>query len=92
MYEIIKVRDTKFYFKKELNPVKNEYEYHIWIRHLIEPIDAIVAYMNQSEKIYNKKYKRYEAYSKEDKIHVWCFYRNENINEVIIITAFRGEL
>jgi hypothetical protein len=92
MYEIIKVQNTKFYFKKELNPLKNEYEYHIWIRHLIEPIDAIIAYLNQSEKIYNQKHKRYEVYSNEDKIHVWYFYRNNNSNEVNIITAFRGEL
>lgn len=91
MYEIIKVLNTKFYFKKDLNPLTDEYEYHIWIRHLVEPIDAIIAYLNKDEQIYNKIYKRYEADSKENNLSVWYFYRNGNQNEIVIITAFKME-
>ena len=92
MYEIIKVQKLKFYFKKELNKFKNEYEYHIWIRHLVEPIEAIIAFLNQDNTVYNEIHKRFEAYSKKDKLNVWYMYRNKNKDEIIIITAFRGEL
>ncbi len=91
MYEIIKVLNKKFYFKKDLNPLNNQFEYHIWIRHLVEPVDAITAYLNLDDKIFNEIYLRYEAYSKEDNLCVWYFYRNGNKNEVVIITAFEME-
>jgi len=90
MYEIIKVLDTKFYFKKDLNPITNEYDYHIWIRHLVEPIEAITAYFNRDDVVYNEQNDRYEAFSIEDDMTVYYFYKNNKTNQVLVITAFRS--
>ncbi len=91
MYEIIKFKGVKFYFKKDLNPLTNEYDYHIWLRHTVEPIEAIAAFFNAEKKRYNPKHSRYEIYSLEDDLVVYYMYYNEQENKVLIITAFRKD-
>ncbi len=89
MYEIHKVLNKDFYFKKDLNPVTNEYDYHIWIRHLVNPEQAITAYLNISEQIYNADYERFEAYSKADDLNIYYFFLRNNKDKIYIISAFR---
>jgi hypothetical protein len=91
MYDIIEVLDKKFYFKKDLNPITKEYDYHIWIRHLIEPMQAVAAYLNIEETTYNKQHDRYEAYSFEDNIMIYYFFKNNKNNQIIVISAFRKD-
>ncbi len=88
-YEIHDIDGINFHFKQDLNPVNNQYEPHIWIRHLIEPEQAIVAYLNISTQSFNKQYKRFEAYSEIDELHVWYNFIKKNPNRVLIITAFK---
>ncbi len=87
VYEIHELTELKFKFKLDLNPATNEYAPHIFIRHLIEPEEAIAAFLNISYKSWNQVYKRWEAYSKTDDLHI--FYNFINKKTVMIITAFR---
>lgn len=87
IYTIHEVIELKFKFKLDLNPITNEYDSHIFIRHLIEPEQVIAAFLNISHKSWNQVYKRWEAYSKVDDIHI--FYNFIDKNTVMIITAFR---
>jgi hypothetical protein len=84
-YENHKVVGLKFGFK--LDPVKDDYMPHIYLRHLITPEMAIAAYLNISEKEYNKTHKRWEAYSKADDIHL--YYIELSKTDVFIISAFK---
>jgi len=86
-YEIHKIKNKIFKFKLDLNPVNSKYEPHIWHRHQIEPEQVITAYFNISKQLYNHKYKRYEAYSTTDKLHI--YYNNINFTTIMIITAFK---
>lgn len=36
-YRIFKIKGQKFMVKMDLNPITNEFEYHMYIRHLIMP-------------------------------------------------------
>lgn len=85
-YENHKVAEIKFRFK--LDEVENnEYLPHIYVRHLITPETAIVAYLNQTHKRYNQARKRWESYSEiED---VYLYYMEFPNNLVFIISAFR---
>ncbi len=86
VYENHKVTGIKFGFK--LDPVENDFLPHIYIRHLITPEVAIVAYLNISEKKYNKKHKRWEAYSKTDDVYI--YYMELAEKNIFIITAFNN--
>lgn len=85
LYENHKVTGIKFGFK--LDPVDGDFLPHIYIRHLITPEAAIVAYLNISERKYNKTYKRWEAYSEIDNISI--YYMELSDKNIFIITAFR---
>lgn len=86
-YELHKVNDVCFRFKLDLNEVNNDFEPHIWIRHLITPEEAITAYFNQIDKEYNQKNKRWESYSEPDDIYL--YYMILNNREIMVITAFK---
>jgi hypothetical protein len=86
-YELHHVTGLTFIFKLDLNPVTSEYEPHIWHRHLLEPAAAVAAYLNQTIRVHNHKYNRYEAYSELDKITI--YYNPLGNNKVMIITAFK---
>lgn len=62
-YQSFKVNGKTFVVKLDLNPISNDFEYHMFIRHLVTPQDAIKAYFTKTSEIYNKKYDRYELYS-----------------------------
>lgn len=85
LYENHKVAGIKFGFK--LDSVENDFLPHIYVRHLITPEIAIVAYLNISEKKYNKTHKRWEAYSKTDDIYL--YYMEFSEKNIFIITAFK---
>jgi len=87
IYEIHELTELKFKFKLDLNPITNKYEPHIFIRHLIEPKQAVAAFLNISYKNRNQVYERWEAYSKTDDLHL--FYNFVNKNTIMIITAFK---
>ncbi|MCD7880039.1 MAG: hypothetical protein LUG16_08930 [Candidatus Gastranaerophilales bacterium] len=36
-YEVFKLKGKKFVVKLDRNPINNEFEYHMYIRHLIMP-------------------------------------------------------
>ncbi len=36
-YETFKIKGKKFIVKLDLNPITNEFEYHMYIRHLVTP-------------------------------------------------------
>ena len=85
-YEIFKIRGQKFVVKLDYNEVSQDYEYHMYIRHLITPEQAISAYFSRTYEEYNNKYDRYEAYSESLDITVYYTYlKDENI---LLITAF----
>ena len=87
IYEIHEITDLKFKIKLDLNPATNKHEPHIFIRHLIEPEQAIVAFLNISQKSWNQVYKRWEVYSKTDDLHI--YYNFIGKDTVMIITAFK---
>lgn len=66
-YEIFKIRGIKFIVKLDLNPITDEYDYHMYIRHLIMPNDAIEAYFLKTSEEYNEKYDRWELYLAQKK-------------------------
>ena len=85
-YKIFRIKGKKFKVKMDYEPSLNTYEYHMYLRHLITPEQAIAAYFNISSEIYNDKYNRYEAYSEKYNITLYyTFLKDENI---LLITAF----
>ncbi len=85
-YEIFKVQGQKFVVKLDYDELTQNYEYHMYIRHLITPAQAISAYFSRSYEEYNAEYDRYEAYSESLDITVYYTYlKDENI---LLITAF----
>lgn len=87
-YKVFKISGKKFVVKMDLNPVTNDYDYHMYIRHLITPEQAIAAYFTKTSEIYNQNYDRYELYSQKYDITVYYTYlKDEN---VLLITAFQG--
>lgn len=87
-YKVFKISGKKFVVKMDLNPVTNDYNYHMYIRHLITPEQAIAAYFTKTSEIYNQDYDRYELYSQKYDITVYYTYlKDEN---VLLITAFQG--
>lgn len=89
-YQAFKIKGKKFIVKMDLNPLTNEFEYHMYIRHLVTPQQAIAAYFSKTTEIYNKEYNRYELYSKSQNITVYYTYLKEE--DVLLITAFyQGE-
>lgn len=85
-YQTFKIKGKKFVVKLDFNPLTQEYDYHMYIRHLITPQQAIAAYFSKTTEIYNEKYDRYEAHSEEFNITVYyTFLKDTNI---LLITAF----
>ncbi|MBR1754800.1 hypothetical protein IJ732_08205 [bacterium] len=85
-YEIFKIRGKKFVVKLERNPVTKEFEYHMYIRHLITPQQAIAAYFLKSNEVFNEKYNRYELYS--EKLNITVYYTYLKKEYILLITAF----
>lgn len=86
-YEIIKIKNTKFVVKLDYNPISQDYEYHMFVRHLVTPQEAIAAYFSKTYEEYNEKYDRFEAYSEKFDITLYyTFLKDENI---LLITALR---
>lgn len=86
-YEVIKIKNVKFLVKLDYNPISQNYEYHMFVRHLIMPHEAIAAYFSKTYEEYNDKFDRFEAYSEKYDITVYyTFLKDENI---LLITAFR---
>ena len=86
-YQIFKIRGQKFVVKLDYNELTQDYDYHMYIRHLVTPQEAIAAYFNKTYEEYNQKYNRYEAYSQKFDITLYyTFLEDEN---VLLITAFR---
>ncbi len=88
MYRKFRANGKIFRFKLDINPISNEMDYHIWIRHLVEPETVIKAFFNFDKERYNEKYERYEAFSKKYNLTIYYFYLRKD--EVTIITAFQG--
>ena len=90
-YQIFKIKDKQFIVKLDLDPLTNKYEYHMYIRHLVTPQQAIAAYFLKTKETYNKKYNRYELYSAKLDITVYYTYLKEK--DIFLITAFyQGDL
>lgn len=87
-YLVKKVGKYTFKFKLDLNPITNEYEPHIWHRHLISIDDAIRAFFTISEEEWNDVYKRYEAYSEGYNIMLYYMKLQEKDTYLFVITAF----
>ena len=85
-YQIFKIKGQKFLVKMDLNPLTHEFEYHMYIRHLVTPQQAIAAYFSKTSEIYNSQYDRYELYSESLNIHVYYTYLKEQ--DILLITAF----
>jgi len=85
-YQCFKVKDKVFVVKLDFNPLNNKYEYHMYIRHLVTPQDAIRAYFNKTNENYNEKYDRYELYSQDMNITVFYTYLKDR--NIFLITAF----
>ena len=84
-YKVFKINGQQFVVKMDLNPLTNEYEYHMYIRHLIMPQQAIAAYFAKTTDIYNPDYDRNELYSEDYDITV--YYKKINL-DILLITAF----
>ena len=89
-YRVFKIKGHKFIVKMDLNPLTNEYEYHMFIRHLVTPQQAITAFFTKTKENYNQRYNRYELYSEKLDISVYYTYLKEQ--DVFLITAFQGDL
>lgn len=88
-YKIFKSRGQKFIVKLDLNPITNDYEYHMYIRHLVTPEQAIEAYFSKTSDIYNKNFDRNELYSA--KLDIIVYYKRLK-PDILLITAFyKGE-
>ena len=86
-YKIFKINGQKFIVKMDINPLTNDYEYHMYIRHLVMPQQAIAAYFTKTTDEYNKKYDRNELYS--EKLNITVYYK-ELSPDLLLITAFTG--
>ena len=85
-YEIFNIKGKKFVVKLDFNPITQEYDYHMYIRHLITPQQAIAAYFSKTIDEYNAQHDRYEAYSENFNIMLYyTFLKDKNI---LLITAF----
>lgn len=89
-YEIIKTSTIKLKFKLDFNELTSQFDPHIWLRHLIMPEEALVAYLNKSEERYNKTFKRFEAYSATDDITFYYLPLSNDFSFILIITAIKG--
>lgn len=87
-YKVFKISGKKFVVKMDLNPVTNEFEYHMYIRHLVTPEQAIAAYFTKTTEIYNEDCDRFELYSETYDITVFYTYLKEE--DILLITAFQG--
>jgi hypothetical protein len=88
-YKSFTAKGITFLFATEKNPVTKEFDYHIWLRHLIMPTEAIKAFFSADECVYNPQYDRYEAYSGLYNITIYYFYPDKSKeNLVIVISAF----
>ena len=87
-YLIKKVGKYTFKFKLDLNPINNQYEPHIFHRHLITPDDAIRAFFSISQEEWNEQFQRYEAYSADYDITLYYMKLKEKDTYLFIITAF----
>ena len=86
-YQIFKIKGQKFLVKLDYNELTQDYDYHMYIIHLVTPQEAIAAYFTKTQEEYNQKFNRYEAYSARFDITVYyTFLQDEN---VLLITAFR---
>ena len=85
-YKMFKIKGQKFVIKMDLNPLTNEFEYHMYIRHLVTPQQAIAAYFSKTSEIYNEERYRYELYSSSLDITVYYTYLKEQ--DILLITAF----
>ena len=85
-YQVFKIKGKKFVVKLDYNEILGDYEYHMYIRHLIMPQQAIAAYFTKNLEFYNEKYNRYEAYSEKYNITVYYTYLKEE--DIFLITAF----
>lgn len=89
-FEVLKVKNKSFVVKLDYNPITDDYDYHMYIRHLVTPEQAIFAYFNKTSELYNPKYDRYELYCKESDICVYYTFLKEK--NILLITAFfKGE-
>ena len=88
-YEVFKIRNQKFIVKLDLNPLTNDYEYHMYIRHLVTPQQAIAAYFSKTSDVYNKKYDRNELYS--EMLDIMVYYKKLNPDIFLITAFFKGE-
>lgn len=84
-YRIFKIKGQKFIVKMDLNPLTNEFEYHMYIRHLVMPEQAIAAYFSRTTDIYNKERDRNELYSKD--LNITVYYKHLE-PDILLITAF----
>lgn len=84
-YKIFKIKGQKFIVKMDFNPLTNEFEYHMYIRHLVQPEQAIAAYFSKTTEVYNKKYDRYELFSEE--LNITVYYKCLQ-PDILLITAF----
>jgi len=89
-YLVKKVGKYTFKFKLDLNPLNNQYEPHIYHRHLITPNDAIKAFFTITQQKWNEAYKRYEAYSQSQDIILYYMKLKEKDTYLFIITAFNN--
>ena len=76
-----------FFFTYEINPLTNQMEPHIWLRHTIEPETAIKAFFNITEQSYNPQYKRYEAYSESYNLEIYYNFLGNKDYKILIIMA-----
>jgi len=84
-YRVYKINGQKFIVKMDFNPITNEYEYHMYIRHLVMPEQAIAAYFSKTTDFYNEKYDRHELYS--ESLNITVYYKVLN-PDILLITAF----
>ena len=88
-FRVFKIKGQKFIVKMDLNPLTNDYEYHMYIRHLITPEQAIAAYYSKTTDVYNPTYDRNELYSED--LNITVYYKNMT-PDILLITAFyKGE-
>jgi hypothetical protein len=85
-YKVFTVKGKKFVAKMDFDPVLNDFEYHMYIRHLITPQQAIAAYFTKTSEVYNEKYNRYEIYS--EKYNITVYYTFLKDTNILLITAF----
>lgn len=86
-YKMFKIKNQCFVVKMDYNPLTSDFEYHMYVRHLITPQQAIAAYFSKTYEDYNEQYDRYEAYSESLDIMVYYTYLKDT--NILLITAFR---